>query len=104
MMNANLTQQSVPVWLGSLGGLERRLESTENRLDKRLDRLDKRQDRFDGRLDKMDDKLFKMEGELKTLNERTEHLATKSWILSSVLGGMGVVAGIAILMARLFIT
>ena len=46
-------------------------------------------------LARVDERLRHLEGELK------RHFATKAWILTGVLGGMGIAAGVAVAIVKL---
>lgn len=47
----------------------------------------------------LSDRVSTLEGRL---DEMTKHLATKAWVLGGVLGGMGVAAGVAVALIKLF--
>lgn len=49
----------------------------------------------------MDARLRAVEGDIREIKSDMKHVATRSWILGGVLGGMGIAAGVAVGIARL---
>lgn len=50
----------------------------------------------------LEDRLRAVEIDIREIKTQLKHVATKAWILGGVLGGMGIAAGIALAVARLF--
>ncbi len=48
----------------------------------------------------LESRIRAVEGDMRELKTEMKHMATKAWILGGILGGMGVAAGIAILLVR----
>jgi len=68
-------------------------------LETRFDKLEGRFDKLETRMDGLESGLIRLETEFKT---EMKHVATKSWVLGGLAGGMGIAATIAAVFVKLF--
>ncbi len=75
----------------------RKLEKLDDKIDRKLDALS---DKLDRKLDAVTSDLTAVRETVSRIDATREHIATKAWILSGVIGGIIVAVTLAVTLAR----